>query len=492
MRFGRWDGAALAALLLLGVAASGGPVTAQQGPLAAEFEAAAREYGVPVELLLAMGYVNTRWETPAEPSRDGGWGVMHLVQNESTDTLGEAARLTGASEEQLKADPAQNIRGGAALLARAQGGNRTSDLNAWYDAVAEVGGGALYANQVYETLQSGASATISTGETLALRPQSGVGLRNLALPAGSADYAGATWYSAASSNYSAANRPTSDRIDKIVIHVTQSSYASAMNWFQNPAAQVSAHYTVRSSDGLIGQSVHEKDIAWHAGNWDYNRTSIGIEHEGYVDDPKWFTDAMYRSSAKLAASLANKYDIPIDRQHIVGHSEVPGADHTDPGPNWDWNLYMSYVKQYAGRGGKKSYTRVVDNADSITSGRFRASGSWGYSRYSSQRYYWNYRFAKPARTSDTAKYRFDIPARDDYAVYAWWPSNPGYNAATPIGIKTSSGWRWVSVDQTQNGGGWVYLGTFEMKRGDGWKIQVSRWTGGEGYVIADAMKVVRQ
>jgi hypothetical protein len=490
MKTRTWWLFALGLFVLSGTVASGETVTAQQGPLAAEFQAAANEYGVPAELLLAMGYVNTRWETPAEPSRDGGWGVMHLVENQTEDSLGESSRLTAIPEERLRTDPASNIRGGAALLARAQGTDRPADLNAWYDAVAQAGG-ALYANQVFQTLQSGATATISTGETLYLAPQNAAP-RELFMPQGRADYPGATWYPASSSNYSAAGRPDSDKIDKIVIHVTQSSYASAMNWFKDPNAYVSAHYTVRSSDGYVGQSVHEKDIAWHAGNWDYNKTSIGIEHEGYVSDPKWFTDAMYRSSAKLAAYLVRKYNIPVDRDHIVGHNEVPGADHTDPGPHWDWGKYIRLVRQYAGDTGGEGYTRVVDNADNATSGRFSASGSWGWSRYSPTRYYWNYRFTAPKATRDTAKYRFDIPVRDDYAVYAWWPSNPGYNTAAPIGIKTSSGWRWVTVDQTKNGGRWVFLGTFNMERGDEWKIQVSRWTGGEGIVIADAMKVVRQ
>ena len=41
--------------------------------------------------------------------------------------------------------------------------------------------------------------------------------------------------------------------------------------------------------------MHEADIAWHAGNWTYNTRSIGIEHEGYVGESGWFTDAMYRA-----------------------------------------------------------------------------------------------------------------------------------------------------------------------------------------------------
>jgi N-acetyl-anhydromuramyl-L-alanine amidase AmpD len=164
------------------------------------------------------------------------------------------------------------------------------------------------------------------------------------------------YYPASSNNYTAANRPISNPIDKIIIHVAQGSWSSAINWFQNPIAQASVHYVVRSSDGFIGQSVLEKDIAWHAGNWGYNQTSIGIEHEGYVSDPKWFTEAMYDSSSWLSAHLCNKYGIPVDRYHIIGHNEVPDpyapgqyggvSNHTDPGFYWDWDKYMNYVWYY--------------------------------------------------------------------------------------------------------------------------------------------------
>jgi N-acetyl-anhydromuramyl-L-alanine amidase AmpD len=94
--------------------------------------------------------------------------------------------------------------------------------------------------------------------------------------------------------------------------------------------------------------VREADVAYHAGNREWNERSIGIEHEGYVDDPdRWFTDTAYRASAQLAADISTRYDIPIDREHIVGHHEVPGATHTDPGPYWDWDRYLDLVRAAA-------------------------------------------------------------------------------------------------------------------------------------------------
>ncbi|MEU8822905.1 N-acetylmuramoyl-L-alanine amidase [Streptomyces sp. NPDC048636] len=158
-----------------------------------------------------------------------------------------------------------------------------------------------------------------------------------------ADYPPTHWIPASSSNYRVSDRPASYPIELVVIHVTQETFQDAMKIFQDPAKQVSAHYMVASADGYIGQFVREKDVAWHAGNTDYNNRSIGIEHEGWVDQPEWFTDALYESSAALTAAVCDRFAIPKDREHIIAHSEVPGTDHTDPGPLWDWDRYIDLV-----------------------------------------------------------------------------------------------------------------------------------------------------
>ncbi|QFQ95618.1 N-acetylmuramoyl-L-alanine amidase [Streptomyces phaeolivaceus] len=153
----------------------------------------------------------------------------------------------------------------------------------------------------------------------------------------------ARWDPASAANYTAADRPTDRPIDLVIIHVTQTTYKNTLPVFWNPAKQVSTHYLLRSADGRVTQCVREHDIAWHAGNWDYNARSIGIEHEGWVDRPEYFTAAMYEQSAALTAAICDTYGIPKDRAHIIGHHEVPGTDHTDPGPHWDWDRYIRLV-----------------------------------------------------------------------------------------------------------------------------------------------------
>lgn len=161
---------------------------------------------------------------------------------------------------------------------------------------------------------------------------------------GEVDFRGAEWIAASGANWRRANRPDDYSIDRVVIHVIQGDYAVALKVFQDPGHRAATHYVLRTQDGHVAQAVRELDVAYHAGNRSYNERSIGIEHEGFVDRPGSFTDSMYQASARLTADICDRYDIPKDREHIVGHHEVPGADHTDPGPHWDWERYLRMVR----------------------------------------------------------------------------------------------------------------------------------------------------
>ncbi|MFE0643540.1 N-acetylmuramoyl-L-alanine amidase [Streptomyces sp. NPDC058877] len=161
---------------------------------------------------------------------------------------------------------------------------------------------------------------------------------------GELDHEGAEWTSAARANWRRADRPDDYPIDRVVIHVVQGSYATALKVFKNPGHGAAAHYVVRR-DGHVAQMIRELDVAFHAGNRDMNERSIGIEHEGYVDRPQDFTAAMYAGSAQLTADICARYGIPVDREHIIGHVEVAGTDHTDPGPHWDWDRYLTLVRK---------------------------------------------------------------------------------------------------------------------------------------------------
>jgi N-acetylmuramoyl-L-alanine amidase len=197
------------------------------------------------------------------------------------------------------------------------------------------------------------------------------------------DYGPATWVPANPANYTVANRPDDHPVQMIIIHDTEGSYATAIQDFQDPSWAASAHYVV-SDAGQITQMVAEKDIAWHAGNWDYNTRAIGIEHEGYAWTPGWYTTAMYDASAQLAASICSRWGVPMDRQHVIGHNEVPdpndptlfgGSDHhTDPGPYWDWTYYMS--KAQADAMALPSPPRMMPEPVAVLTSATSATVSW--------------------------------------------------------------------------------------------------------------------
>lgn len=213
-----------------------------------------------------------------------------------------------------------------------------------------------------------------------------------------------------------------------------------------------------------------------------NTQSIGIENEGTytsVGPPA----ALWSSLVRQCAYICSQYAIPASR--IYGHRDFNAT--ACPG-NVLYNRLPQLRSEVAalldGAGGG-DYSTIIDN----TSSRFSASGDWGTSSYSADRYGADYRFADPVLASDAAWYRFNLPSSGTYRVDAWWPANAGYNDSTPYVIVTSSGSQTVHVSQRGNGGRWVNLGSFALAAGDRNVVGVSRWTTGTGYVIADAVRI---
>ncbi|MBA2445211.1 MAG: N-acetylmuramoyl-L-alanine amidase, partial [Nocardioidaceae bacterium] len=370
-----------------------------------DFAAAAREYGVPRDLLLAVSYLESRWDHhDGERSVSGGYGPMHLTdvrlpdrrrdrgegapraqsRPESLRTLQLAADLTGLNPRQLRTSPAANVCGGAAILAHYQRrlglalGEET-DVGRWYAAVARYSGAAdastarRFAEDVFTTLSQGESRVADDGERVRLPAQGDIRPRrdqlaalelrvNASVATDCPERLACEWVPApyewygepdpyAYGNHDLARRPRDMNIDYIVIHDTETSYDNTLALVQDPE-YVSWHYTLRSSDGHIAQNVRPKNVAWHAGNWYVNMHSIGLEHEGYAgQNGEWYTEAMYRTSARLVRYLANRYDIPLDRAHIIGHDQIPGPApasvpgmHWDPGPFWDWEHYFDLLR----------------------------------------------------------------------------------------------------------------------------------------------------
>ncbi len=335
--------------------------------ITAYFEDAAEEFGVPAALLKVIGQVENNW-TQIGPSIDQGWGIMHLVKNQNVNTLGEAAELIGVSEQVLKDDARQNIRGAAALLAKYADNNIVGnhDIALWFEACKTFSGlyqekyQILQAQTYFDRLESGHVSRTVWDETIEISARSELAIplqnrrqigniQNHNRQSASADYGPAI------SNITSCNFTTgrNTAIDTWVNHwIGVGTYAGAISWFQNCSAGASAHFVIRSSDGQITQVVAVANTAWHAGasGFNNNHRSIGVEHEATATNPElWNSAPMLNASATMACHFTGIYNIPPTRSlpGIREHNEMPGTNTSCAG-SIPWTTWMDLFNTCVG------------------------------------------------------------------------------------------------------------------------------------------------
>ena len=96
------------------------------------------------------------------------------------------------------------------------------------------------------------------------------------------------------------------KISYIVEHYNAGNLTVEGCWQVWQTRQASAHYQVED-DGTIGQLVWDSNTAWHAGDWDANCESIGIEHANMPDGT--ITEATLDNGAHLTAALCHLYGL---------------------------------------------------------------------------------------------------------------------------------------------------------------------------------------
>lgn len=136
---------------------------------------------------------------------------------------------------------------------------------------------------------------------------------------------------AGSPNY---NRRPRGEISAVIIHATANgTLQGVINWFNNPNAQASAHYTI-DKDGTTVQHVQDMHRAWHAGvsSWqgrsNLNDWSVGIELVNWNNGEDPFPEAQHQANADLTAHLCRKYN--IQPEFILAHYDVSPGRKTDP------------------------------------------------------------------------------------------------------------------------------------------------------------------
>ena len=107
--------------------------------------------------------------------------------------------------------------------------------------------------------------------------------------------------------------------------------------------KVSSHLYIKR-DGSITQFVPLDKKAWHAGISSFkgrencNEFSIGVELEGTDEVP--YERAQYTSLIEITMFLMKQYP-RLNKDNIVGHSDIAPERKTDPGISFDWDYYLS-------------------------------------------------------------------------------------------------------------------------------------------------------
>ncbi|MCB1049303.1 MAG: N-acetylmuramoyl-L-alanine amidase [Acidobacteria bacterium] len=301
-------------------------------------------------------------------------------------------------------------------------------------------------------------------------------------------------------------------IRTVSIHTMQGSYAGTINWFKSNPYSVSAHYLVRSSDGQITQMVREANRANHT--YAHNAYTLGIEHEGYINNAAWYTSAMYAASAALVRHFCQRYGIDpqscyggpassginvlSDSVHIKGHQHFSNNTHTDPGINWNWASYKNLIV------GSTSQTTLLDSFES-SEGHFNTSPAYSGSTqgisststadrttslkhagsYSEQimlkdnpntQANWEVRFLSGSGSPGA-----NVPLAKAGGRVGFWIFSGGSGLSAAVGVDDSDGTE-RSIAKSIPANQWTYLG---------WKLDDSAewnaWVGGNGIITASSV-----
>jgi len=163
--------------------------------------------------------------------------------------------------------------------------------------------------------------------------------------------------------------PRKGKIRLIVIHSMESqekpkTAAAVAKWFSNDnAPKSSAHYCVDDKQAV--KVVEDSDIAWAAPGANSDGLHIEIAGSARQTRKQWLDEysiGCLDQAAKVAAAWCVKYQIPVKRLNInqtvdgktkgfIGHVDATkafphlGGDHTDPGKNFPWDVFLGKVAE---------------------------------------------------------------------------------------------------------------------------------------------------
>ena len=137
----------------------------------------------------------------------------------------------------------------------------------------------------------------------------------------------------------------------LVLHITDGTFNSTVNHFQNPNSQVSSHWIV-DRDGEWHKVVDEKHASWTNGlvvnpTWqgitptNPNLYTISVEVVNQGELPSW---RQWASWARGCRDILKRYNWPVDDIHIVNHYEINGRKRC-PGI-WFSRFYLKLLLKF--------------------------------------------------------------------------------------------------------------------------------------------------
>lgn len=146
-------------------------------------------------------------------------------------------------------------------------------------------------------------------------------------------------------------------IQRIVVHTTENPAGT-------PAANV-ANYQLTSESGsyhvlvdTTGHRLRENDDSWITWSTGNNAGNVQGVNLSFVAQAAWTRaqwlaqEKMLRAGATVVAHWSKTHNIPVTKvttgRGVCGHGDLRafgGTDHTDPGPNFPWDVFLSYVNQ---------------------------------------------------------------------------------------------------------------------------------------------------
>ena len=132
-------------------------------------------------------------------------------------------------------------------------------------------------------------------------------------------------------------------------------------------------------------------------------------------------------------------------------------------------------------------SKFVDNESS----GFTASSNWATSSSIEGYYGNNYHTRATWEGSDVATWTANLAVSGNYHVFARWTAHSNRDDTAGYYVDHAGGSTRVDVNQQENGGMYQFLGTYNFNAGNN-TIRLSSWSATGQYVVADAVKFVKE